>query len=95
MDNKASSSEIDVTLNHLETLLKNLFPWLADREVWPTTSLRNDLNIDSLHMVELQIAIEDHFGLQLDPLDERLTDAFLTVGHLARYLHMLKEGRNT
>lgn len=92
MDKDISSvPALEATQEQMKGLLTQVFSWIACQDISATSSLREDLNIDSLHMVELQLAIEDHFGIQLDPLDERLADAFNTVGHLARYVQMLRD----
>jgi acyl carrier protein len=52
----------------------------------PDARLREDLGLDSLHLVTLQVAVEDHYDIAFDPTDEHLADAFTTVGGLARYV---------
>ncbi len=51
--------------------------------------LRDDLDLDSLHLVELQVAVEDHFGVIFDPSDEQLIDAFDTIASLGEYVDFL------
>ncbi|HYY09810.1 MAG TPA: phosphopantetheine-binding protein [Kineosporiaceae bacterium] len=51
--------------------------------------LRDDLLLDSLHLVALQVNVEDHFGVAFDPADEELADAFDTIGSLAQYVRRL------
>jgi acyl carrier protein len=48
-----------------------------------TTRFKEDLNADSLHLVELTVELEDHYGVRI-PDDEaaRLT----TVGQAADYI---------
>lgn len=52
-------------------------------------TLRDDLGLDSLHLVALQVAVEDRYGLAFDPADEQLVDAFDTVASLAKYVEYL------
>ena len=46
------------------------------------TDLQNDLGADSLDAVELSMALEDEFGLEIS--DEELSE-FKTVGDIVRY----------
>jgi acyl carrier protein len=52
-------------------------------EVAPETSITGDLDVDSMTMVEVIVALEDKFGL-LIPDDE--WSRFATVGDLAAHL---------
>lgn len=45
----------------------------------PQTALQDGLQLDSLSVVELQVAIEDHFDIRFDPAD---TDDVGTLGDL-------------
>ncbi len=47
------------------------------------TSFRDDLNADSLDLVELIMALEDEFGLEIE--DEDL-DSIKTIGDALNYL---------
>lgn len=47
------------------------------------TSFRDDLNADSLDLVELIMALEDEFGLEIE--DEDL-DSIKTIGDAMEYL---------
>ena len=80
------------TAKQLTGLIASRFPWtnLQGRN-GPGVSLRDDLELDSMHLVELQVAIEDHFCVQIDPNDERLLDAFVTLGSLDSYItHLIR-----
>jgi acyl carrier protein len=72
------------------------FPWAIPQSPQPPgpgTRLRDDLQLDSLHLVELQVSLEDQFAVAFDPADEGLPDAFDTVGSLAAYVQrLLREG---
>ena len=52
-------------------------------EVSMTTDFRRDLQLDSLKLLELVVAIEDRFQLCLEPGDEA---ALITVGDVVRFL---------
>ena len=68
-------------------IARGQFDWTG--ELTATTDLRRELDLDSLHLVELQVAVEDHFRVAFDPLDEQLVDAFRTVRTLAAYVDYL------
>ncbi|MCI8421242.1 MAG: acyl carrier protein [Clostridia bacterium] len=50
------------------------------------TSLREDLQADSLDIVEIIMSIEEEFGIQVDD-DDAL--AFKTVGDVVKYIEKL------
>ena len=52
-------------------------------DITPATSLRGDLGLDSLLMVEVVVAAEDRFGLLIDDDD---WPRFETVLDAARYI---------
>ena len=77
----------------IQTIAWERFPWAG--EPTPDADLRADLDLDSLHLVELQVAVEDHFGVAFDPFDEQLIEAFRSVKHLATYVEYLLSGEKT
>lgn len=54
-----------------------------DKNVNLETSFRDDLNADSLDLVELIMALEDEFGLEIE--DEDL-DSIKTIGDAMEYI---------
>jgi len=52
-------------------------------EISMTTDFRRDLQLDSLKLLELIVAIEDRFEVCLEPGDEA---ALITVGDVVRFL---------
>ncbi len=50
------------------------------------TSLRNDLNADSVDAVEIVIAIEDEFGIEIS---EEIVNTVDTLGELDNYLNKI------
>jgi acyl carrier protein len=80
--------------DEIRRLIGDRFDW-ADVGSGPSrdTRLREDLDLDSLHLVTLQVAVEDDFGVAFDPSDEQLADAFTSIGTLADYVHyLLRDG---
>lgn len=73
-----------------EEILAKLKPVIADQlgvdeaEVTDTASFTDDLNADSLDLVELIMSLEEQFGLQISDEDaEKLT----TVGEAVDYIY--------
>jgi acyl carrier protein len=57
---------------------------LATSEVKPTSHLQDDLGADSLDSVELVMAIEDEFALEIDDdTAEKLSTVQSIIDHLA------------
>lgn len=80
--------------NALTSILLELFPRLADMEpILPSHRLRDDLDLDSLDMVNLQIAIEDTFNINFDPIETDIAEVFESVESLANYLSSRNVGR--
>ena len=61
-------------------------------QILPEHSLREDLGLDSLAMVDLMVAIEDTLGVYFDPVQMDLDAAFETVGSIAGFVAALKGG---
>ena len=49
-------------------------------------SLRDDLKLDSINLVNLQVEIEDCFNIRFNPLETDLALIFKTVDSLLRFL---------
>lgn len=56
---------------------------VEDKNIELETSFRDDLNADSLDLVELIMALEDEFGLEIE--DEDL-DSIKTIGDAVNYI---------
>lgn len=72
-----------MNLQKLIDLMRQEFGWLDGREVGPGMSLTEDLQLDSVALVHLQVAVEDSFSLRFHPVDDDLMAIFATVGNLA------------
>ena len=59
---------------------------MEQNKITQTTSLKDDLQADSLDIVEIIMAIEDEFGIQVDD-DDALN--FKTVGDVVAYIEKL------
>ena len=74
-------------VNEVFEKVKNLFVeelGIDAEKVTMEAKLEEDLEIDSLGIVEVVMAFEDEFGIQID--DEELTDVG-TVGQAVNLLH--------
>lgn len=76
-----------ITLQVIRRIMVNEFDWLTDGDcILAEHRLREDLELDSLAMVSLQVAIEDEFEIRFDPVQPDPTVVFHTVGSLAHFL---------
>jgi len=48
--------------------------------------LGDDLGLDSVHLVDLIVAIEDEFNIRFDPMEVDLVEVFKTVESLVNYI---------
>ena len=60
---------------------------INENEITMTTSLSDDLDIDSLDLVDLVMSLEDEFSVELP--DEALAD-MKTVGDIVRYIEEME-----
>lgn len=56
---------------------------VGEEDINLETSFRDDLNADSLDLVELVMALEDEYGLEIEDED---VDIIKTVGDAANYI---------
>lgn len=70
----------------LENILRKNFTWLESRPIKQDDELREDLELDSLSMVNLQVALEDSLGIRFDPIEMDIFSIFSTVGSLAEFI---------
>src|ERR1700712_1831147 len=87
------STDGATVIAEVQGLIRALFPWALEfGEPRPEARLREDLNLDSLDLVELQVAIEDRLTMRFDPADDGFLEAFDTVGSLARHAALIRPG---
>ena len=55
--------------------------------ITPETSLREDLEADSLDAVEIMMALEDEFGIEIPDTD---AEEFKCIGDIVKYLEARK-----
>ncbi len=55
----------------------------GDIEITPQTSLMNDLEADSLDAVEVIMALEDQFSIEIPDED---AEGFKSIGDIAKYI---------
>lgn len=66
-------------LPRLQRMLQQILSLESTEKIQPATRLRDDLNIDSLGMVDVLLGIEDEFGVKLGS-DINLLGRVVTVG---------------
>lgn len=82
----------ETKLKFIQQILVNLFDWITDaNQIFPEHRLREDLELDSVAMVNLQVAIEDEFDIRFDPIETDLAEVFDTVGSLADFIEKCSE----
>lgn len=90
-ETRAGPSRAEVK-DQIRAIMASNFDWIgpgALAAAEDSTRLRDDLDLDSLHLVSLQVAVEDHFGVAFDPADPQLADAFDSMASLTDYVHYL------
>jgi acyl carrier protein len=78
------------TIDRLDALLVKEFAMEPARLV-PEARLE-DLDIDSLRMIEIAFAVEDAFGVKIDEEPAQLMARIRTLGDFARYVEGLAAG---
>lgn len=71
-------TSVDV-LPRVQHLLQQILSLESTEQIQPGARLRDDLNIDSLGMVDVLLGIEDEFGIKLGS-DINLLERVVTVG---------------
>ena len=70
----------------IKNILINNFYWIEDHDINLESSLRNDLKLDSISIINLQILVEDEFNIRFNPLETDLSKVFNRVSSLVRYI---------
>lgn len=73
----------------LQKVLLTNIPKLAgmdDLLLQDDTMLADDLQMDSFDIVTIQVALEDNFGFEFDPMEDDFDCIFSTMGELTAYL---------
>ena len=74
----------------IENILKTNFSWLVTKNILNTDRLREDLELDSLSMVNLQVSLEDRFIFKFDPIEMDLLKIFSTFGSLVDFISSIQ-----
>ena len=69
------------TFERLKKIFVKIMPHTDVSNITLETSIKNDLGVDSLHMVMIAIALEDEFKIQLN-----LSERFMTVGDVIAFI---------
>jgi len=85
----------EVKMSEVVAVIRDNFESLRTLEDLSSGSeLHRDLGLDSLDIVRLQVAIEDHFDVRFDPIRDDLAEAFLSAGSLLKLIRSLVKGKN-
>jgi acyl carrier protein len=57
----------------------------------PNKKFREDLCLDSINMVNLQVAVEDDFDIRFDPISTDLAEVFSSVDTLTKFIMLAKK----
>ncbi|UOE77550.1 acyl carrier protein [Parageobacillus thermoglucosidasius] len=79
-------------ISRIKIALGEVIETLNTEELQENTDLFNDLNLDSTSVIELLMALEDHFEtVEFDPENLKIED-FQTIGSLANFIqNQIKE----
>ena len=69
------------TFERLKKIFVKIMPQTDVSNITLETSIKNDLGVESLHMVMIAIALEDEFKIQLN-----LSERFMTVGDVIAFI---------
>ena len=69
------------TFERLKKIFVKIMPQTDVSNITLETSIKNDLGVDSLHMVMIAIALEDEIKIQLN-----LSERFMTVGDVIAFI---------
>lgn len=77
------------TLEKVIDIMIANFPQLKEIQdlLWNrSTRLAENLQLDSFSIITLQVAIEDNFHIQFDPLEDDFVEIFCTMGQLVDFV---------
>jgi acyl carrier protein len=89
----APSLSKDVILAKMQEMLKSILSLESAEILRPEASLRDDLHIDSLGMVDLVIGVEETFGVKMRS-DLNLLERVKTVGDAVDLVVELSHARH-
>ncbi len=75
----------------IKNILKENFIWLKNSNISLDSKLRDDLNLDSVSLINFQILIEDEFDIRFNPIEDNITEIFDDITSLINYLERKKD----
>ena len=87
----AAWSRSDI-LNRVQGLLQQILALESRHSIRPEARLREDLNVDSVGMVDVVIGVEETFGVKLGS-DINLLERIVTVGDAVDLIFELSDAR--
>lgn len=70
----------------IKKILIENFYWIEDNDIKLESSLRNDLRLDSISIINLQILVEDEFNIRFNPIETDLNEVFKNIFSLIVYI---------
>ena len=58
----------------------------SELEISPESRLQEDLSFDSIHILMLQVALEEIFCFRFNPMEDNFRQIFATVGSIVDYI---------
>ena len=78
-------------LTKIKNILKENFAWLESSNIFLESKLRNDLDLDSVSLINFQILIEDEFDVRFNPIEDDIAKIFYDISSLIDYLKSNKD----
>ena len=79
--------DFEEVLQIIKNIVEDKFGEMIQKKaILPEDRLQEDLGLDSVHLVDLIVALEDKFDIHFDPIDVDLTEVFRTIGSLTNYI---------
>ncbi len=73
--------------NKIKEIIKSNFNWLTEIDLTITNkSLRDDLGLDSIGIVNLQVSIEDEFDIRFNPLETDFATVFYSIDSVVEFI---------
>ncbi len=83
----------DAVLLRVQQLLQQILALESPATIQPSSRLRDDLNVDSLGMVDVVLGVEEEFGVRLGS-DINLFERIVTVGDAVELIMEKTSGRS-
>ena len=85
--------EWEMNETNVSEKVKGIFAELFDIEenLYGCKRFKEDYELDSIDMVNLQVEIEDNFNIKFDPINTDLSEIFVSIDTLTQYIISLSK----